>query len=294
MPPVLRMTRPALRMYPHRRHMARFRSVQLSFPDFSGVTRALVIWNLVAYFLLQLAIFARLGPILAVFGHLALSPDRVVAGEVWQPLTYSLVHANLVGTLLELLSLWFLAGFLESMHTGRWLFNLYAVSVLGGALTAVLIYGIGTATGHPQPAIVITGCLGGIFGLLTAIGVLHGDVEFQMMFVIGIKARYLAIIYALVAFALTFGEQRMYAFAELGAGLAAILYIRLAPSRGFGFRISETWYGLRNQYFRWKRRRAASKFQVYMKKQGRTVRFDGQGRLIDEDDQKHNDRARWN
>jgi hypothetical protein len=31
-----------------------------------------------------------------------------------------------------------------------------------------------------------------------------------------------------------------------------------------------------------------------MKKQGRTVRFDGQGRLIDEDDQKHNDRARWN
>jgi hypothetical protein len=33
---------------------------------------------------------------------------------------------------------------------------------------------------------------------------------------------------------------------------------------------------------------------VYMKKQGRTVRFDGQGRLIDEDRDEHDDRKRWN
>jgi hypothetical protein len=114
------------------------------------------------------------------------------------------------------------------------------------------------------------------------------------MFLIGIKAKYLAIIYALVAIAQAFGEQRIYAFAQLGGALAAILYVRTAPRRGFGFALSESWYGLRNRYFRWKRRRAASKFQVYMKKQGRTVRFDGQGRLLDEDDVKHDDRKRWN
>jgi hypothetical protein len=166
--------------------------------------------------------------------------------------------------------------------------------VLGAAVTAILIFAIGYKLGSPQPLVTIYGCMGGIFGMLTAIAVLHGDIEFQLFFLIGIKAKYLAIIYTLVALAQTFGEQRIYAFAQLGGALAAILYVRSAPRRGFGFALSERWYGLRNNYYRWKRRRAASKFQVYMKKQGRTVRFDGQGRLLDEDDVKHDDRKRWN
>jgi membrane associated rhomboid family serine protease len=274
--------------------MARFGSAQFAFPEFSGATRRLILWNMAAFFVLLLATTARLGVLLNLFGHLALRPEMVLAGEIWQPLTYSFVHPSLIGTLFELLSLWFLAGFLEPMHGARWLNGLYASSVLGAAITAILIFFIGWKLGYPPPVLPIAGCLGGIFGLLTAIGLLHGDVQFQLMFVIGIKAKYMAILFALVALAETFGEQRIYAFAQLGGALAAILYVRAAPRRGFGFAISESWYGLRNRYFRWKRRRAASKFQVYMKKQGRTVRFDGQGRLLDEDDVKHDDRKRWN
>jgi hypothetical protein len=88
-----------------------------------------------------------------------------------------------------------------------------------------------------------------------------------------------------------FGQQRMYAFAQLGGALAGLLFIRLAPRRGVNFAFSEQWYGLRNRYYRWKRRRAARKFEVYMRSQGRTVRFDGQGRQIDEDP---DDKKRWN
>jgi hypothetical protein len=58
------------------------------------------------------------------------------------------------------------------------------------------------------------------------------------------------------------------------------------------FAFSEKWYAVRNRYYRWKRRRAARKFEVYMRKQGRTVRFDGRGRQIDDDDQ--DDKKRWN
>jgi len=36
---------------------------------------------------------------------------------VWQPFTYSFIHVGIVGTLFELLSLWFLAGFLEQLHS---------------------------------------------------------------------------------------------------------------------------------------------------------------------------------
>jgi membrane associated rhomboid family serine protease len=274
--------------------MARFGSVQFAFPDFSGTTRRLILWNLAAFFVLLLATTARLEALVSLFAYLVLRPEMVFAGEIWQPLTYSFVHPSLIGTLFELLSLWFLAGFLEPMHGARWLGGLYAASVLGAAVTAIVIFFIGSKLGSPPPLVPIYGCLGGIFGLLTAIGVLHGDVQFQLMFVVGIKAKYLAIIYGLIAVAQTFGEQRIYAFAQLGGALAAILYVRSAPRRGFGLALSESWYRLRNRYFRWKRRRAASKFQVYMKKQGRTVRFDGQGRLLDDDDVKHDDRERWN
>lgn len=274
--------------------MARLGSVQFAFPEFRGATRRLVLLNLAAFFVLLLITMLRVVDPMALLSHLGLVPPKFAAGELWQPFTYSLVHLSIVGTLFELLSLWFLGGFLEAMHSSRWIDGLYAVSVLGAAGMALLIYGLGQITHNPQPLVAITGCLGGIFGLLTAIALLHGDVQFQMFFVIGIKAKYLAIIYTLVAIAETFGDQRIYAFAQLGGALAAIVYVRLAPQRGVGFAFSESLYGLRNRYYRWKRRRAAGKFQVYMKKHGRTVRFDGQGRLIDEDDGQHDDRKRWN
>ena len=99
------------------------------------------------------------------------------------------------------------------------------------------------------------------------------------------------VIYALVAIAMLFGQQRIYAFAQLGGALAGLLWVKMAPRRGASFFFSESWYGMRNRYYRWKRRRAARKFEVYMRSQGRTVRFDGQGRQIDEDS---DDKKRWN
>jgi membrane associated rhomboid family serine protease len=274
--------------------MARFGSQQFALPEFSGATRKLVLWNLATFFVVLLVSVARLDLPAQLVAMAELRPEMFLTGQLWQPITYSFVHLTLLGTLFELLSLWFLGGLLEQLHGGRWFNGLYWSSVLGGAAAAILIFAVGAKVGQAPPFTPLTGCMSGIFGLIAAIGILHGDLEFRLFFLIGIKAKYLAIIYGLIALAQAFGEQRMYAFAQLGGALAAFLYLRLAPKRGFGFAFSESWYGLRNNYYRWKRRRAASKFQVYMKKQGRTVRFDGQGRLIDEDDVKHDDRKRWN
>ena len=98
--------------------------------------------------------------------------------------------------------------------------------------------------------------------MLVVIGMLYGDMEFLLFFAIGIKARYLAIIYGLISIAMLFGAQRMYAFAELGGAAAGLLWIRMAPRRGVSFVFSEWFYGLRNRYYRWKRRRAARKFEA--------------------------------
>ena len=271
--------------------MPRIGSSPFSFPDFHGATRRLVLLNLFAFFallLVQLAFPAIAGQLPLLLGFI---PSTFLHGWIWQPFTYSLIHLGIIGTLFELLSLWFLAGFLENLHTSSWVTGLYAVSVLGTAAAATAIYAASGTLGYSLAEIPLFGCGGGIFGLLVAIGVLYGNMEFLLFFTIGIKAKYLVAVYALISIAMLFGEQRMYAFAQLGGALAGLLYIQMAPRRGVSFVFSEKWYGLRNRYYRWKRRRAARKFEVYMRSQGRTVRFDGQGRLIDED---HDDKKRWN
>lgn len=265
-----------------------------AFPDFAGATRRLVLINVGAFFALLLAQLAFPMSAGSIVRSLTFIPNQFLHGALWQPLTYSFIHppSALVGTLFELLSLWFLASFLEQSRTSNWVLGLYAAAVLGTALSAGALYLVGGRMGMLTPEIPIYGCMGGVFGLLIAIGVLYGDTQFLLFFAIGIKARYMAAIYALITFAMLFGENRMYAFAQLGGAAAGLLFIKLAPRRGVSFAVSERWYGLRNAWYRYKRKRAGRKFEVYMKKQGRTVRLDGRGRQIDEDDP--NDRSRWN
>jgi membrane associated rhomboid family serine protease len=278
--------------------MARSGSTSIVFPDFRGATRWLILVNLASYFLFMLMSLAAAGATTLLLSRLMFIPDSFLHGALWQPLTYSFIHPPgvLLGTLLELLSLWFLVGFLESFHGANWVMSLYAVSVLGTAAAGLALYAARNTLGYSLLPLPLYGCFGGIFGLLVAIAVLYGDMQFTLFpLPVSIKARYIAVIYLLVALALLYGQERMLAFAQLGGALAGLFWARLAPRRSLsfslGFAFSERWYGMRNRYYRWKRRRAARKFEVYMRRQGRTVKFDGQGHLIDED---QDDKKRWN
>ena len=275
--------------------MRRLGSTPLAFPEFRGATRSLVLWNLGAYFALALAQLAFPHPAIPFQDRFGFIPGVFLHGAFSQPFTYSLVHPTpaLWSTLFELLSLWFLAGFLENFHASGWITSLYAVSVLGTAAASTAIYACSQSLGFSLGVIPLYGCFGGIFGLLVAIGTLYGDTQFMLFpLPIGIKARYMAAIYALVAFAsLLFGQQRLYAFAQLGGALAGLLFIRLASRSGLSLSWSEIWYALRNRYYRWKRRRTARKFEVYMRSQDRSIHVDGYGRPIDDDP---DDKKRWN
>jgi hypothetical protein len=50
---------------------------------------------------------------------------------------------------------------------------------------------------------------------------------------------------------------------------------------------------MRNSYYRYKRRRAARKFEVYMGKQGRKVHFDKDGRYLGPEEHKDPNDKRW-
>lgn len=271
--------------------MRRFGSSQLTFPAFRGLTRLLLLLNLGAFFLLKIAELVLHDGSSEIFSRFSLIPTLWAHGCPWQVVTYSFVHPSIQGTLIELLSLWFLLGFLENFHPPLWLTGLYAAAVLGTAGSALLIYGINRTSETQFYTVALYGCFGAIFGLLMAIGMLHGDVEFLLFFFINMKARYMAVMYALLALAMLLTVQHMYALSELGGAAAALLYIWLVPERGSGLWFSERWYGLVNSYYRWKRRRAGRKFEVYMQKQGKTVHLDGYGKPIEDDPR---DRSRWN
>ena len=246
----------------------------LNFPDFRGFTRGLILWNVGAYFLLlvlQLVAAPFAGEVVRIT---ALIPVFLLHGFVWQLVTYCFIHQGILGTALEMLSLWFLGSFLESNHGSRWLAELHFTSVVGAGLAAV-----GLSVVLHAENVLIAGAFGGIFGLLVAFGVIYGDMEFMLFpLPMTMKAKYLVIVYMLIAVAMLFSGSRVYALAQLGGALAGFLYIKAAPRRGYAIATSEKYFGLRNNYYRWKRRRAAKKFEVYMRKQNRDVHFDKDGR----------------
>ena len=255
----------------------------LAFPDFRGFTRTLVVWNVGIYFILLLLHLAA--PALEQRLHLffALTPFLVGHGYLWQLVTYCFLHAGLLGTALELLSIWFLGAFLEANNGSRWVAELYFVSVIGAGLAAVAL-AYGTAAGGGLQLAGLTGAFGGIFGLLIAFAVLYGDMQFTLFpLPVTMKAKYLVAVYMLFAMAQLFGASRVYALAQLGGALAGYLYIKGAPRKGFTAATSQRYFNLRNDYYRWKRRNAAKKFEVYMRKQNRDVHFDSDGRYVDPD-----------
>ena len=263
--------------------MPRTSSTTLALPPFGGATRQLVLLNVIAYLAIALLQWFVPGALSFLLGHLILVPAAVARGEIWQLATYSIVETSLLGILFGMLTLWFAGSLLETSFGSRWIFELYATSVIGGGLLASFIAFTHVFTLRPD--LVGTGAWAGIFGLLMAIAMRFGDQEFTLWFVLRLKAKYMVAIYLLLALATLLKAGNAFnALLELMGALSGFLYVRFAPRRGLAHGMNERWFALQNDLTRSKRRRAAKKFEVYMRKQNREVRFDDQGRYIEPED----------
>ena len=236
--------------------MRRSGPISLALPAFEGTTRKLILANVVTFF--AIILLRWLAPHLEYLlrSHLLLEPLAVTRGQIWQVFTYSFVDDSLLGVLFGMLTLWFTGSILEPSFGGRWLGELYGVSVIGGAIIASAISF--THILGLRPDIATAGCWSGIFGLLVAIAMIFGEQEFLLWFLVRIKAKYMVAIYILIAVALLLKQADTFnALVQLSGALCGFLYIKFAPRRGFARGMSESYFGLRNNYYRWKRRRAA-------------------------------------
>jgi hypothetical protein len=70
----------------------------------------------------------------------------------------------------------------------------------------------------------------------------------------------------------------------LGLGAGYIWYELFLTRSRVGPSVSEWYFGLRNSYYRWKRKKAAKKFEVYMRDHDRKVTFDEHGNYVPPDE----------
>ena len=193
-----------------------------------------------------------------------------------------------------MLTLWLCGSLLEGAYGSRWLRELYFTSAIGGAISRG--HHSFTRVLHISPDSVGSGAWAGLFGMLVAIAVRMGDLEFMLFpLPITIKAKYMVAIYILIDVAILLRDREPSArCCNSPAASPAYFFVRYAPRRGLAFGFTEQYFGIRNAWYRAKRRRAARKFEVYMGKQGRQVHFDDEGRYIDPDEERKNPNdKRW-
>ncbi len=215
----------------------------------------------------------------------ALVPVDVLHGEIWQLVTYSLAHDNFSHIFFNMLTLWFIGAYLERDWGPRRFIECYTFCVIGAALVTIAVsytHFLGMDPSGPGTV----GASGGIFGLLMVFGTLYADQEMYLFpLPFRIKAKYLVGIWVVVAIVAVFLPTGGVAvFAHLGGLLFGYLWVKFMPSRGMSYAASERYFGVRNTYYRWKRRRAARKFEVYMRDHDRKVTFDEHGNYIPPDD----------
>lgn len=256
--------------------------MSLSLPSFSGATRKLILVNVVVFFALALLDWVAPALGLRLTAALALEPAALFHGFLWQPLTYSFLPLGILGTLFAMLSLWFTGVYLEEHFGSRWLMEFYLLTAVGAGVLASLLSDTHLFGLHPR--MVTVGAWAPVMALLVAFSMLAGDQVIRFNFILNMKAKYLAVLYVVIFLALLVkGDDRFGALVVLCGALCGWMYVRMVPRRGLLFGVTEQLFGMRNGYYRWKRRRAARKFEVYMRKQNREVHFDSEGRYIDPD-----------
>jgi membrane associated rhomboid family serine protease len=253
-------------------------SMPLTLPPFRGVTRRIILIGIACFFASLLLELIAPKTIVFVLEYLALSPALVLR-HPWSLLTNAFVLGGLASTLFALLSIWFFAAPLEEERGPHWLTEYFLITVIGGSAVTSLI--ASTSVLGLRPEGVTAGLWPAALAILLAFARFYPELDILLL-IVRVKAKYVVAIYLLVYLAETLvGGDRIGALNAICAALCGFVYLQFVPRRGLTFAASESLYGLRNSYYRAKRQRAAKKFTVYMKKQGKDVNIDSTGRYVD-------------
>jgi membrane associated rhomboid family serine protease len=257
--------------------MARNTSFDIGLPPFRGAVRQIIIFSAVIYVVILLLMAFAQGIGQAVLEHGILDPARVREGWLWQFVTYAFIYVDPLNFVMSLLGIYFLGWAVEERIGPARFYGLFFGSIIlsglaGFALSLTGVVGQGSAlgSGAASNAILMVFYLfnRGAPIMLFPIPI-QIPVKWIVLFIAAIETAYLLLShFALQYLVLLFG---------LAAGYMWYVFF-LTRRTSIGAKPSSD--GIRNAYYRWKRRRAARKFEVYMRKHDRKVTFDEHGNYI--------------
>lgn len=270
--------------------------VLLALPAFRGLTRKLILFSIGSFLFFFVLSLVAPGVGATLVGLLVMHPDEAPK-LIWQLIAWPFIPDGLLGLLFALLSLWYFGSSLEEERGTRWFSELFFVTTICGAiLTCIVSLSVGRYVAIINaPGKYSNGLWPVVLGLIVAYARLHPEESMTFNFVIRARAKYMAAIFVVGYVAIDyFAIRRIDALNAICNCIVAFLFVQIVGRRGLRHSFSEGWFGIRNSYYRGRRRRAAKKFQVYMRKQGKDVSIDESGKYVGFDDDDPSDRRRMN
>lgn len=262
----------------------------MGLPSFRGAVRQIVIASTAIYAVLLLLRGFAPEAAKQIYAIGMLRPEAIHAGWIWQLLTYGFIHDDPINFLLGMLGVYFIGAAVEDrIGKGRF-YGLYlgGLALAGTAgialsLTSRIAQGPAFGAGAAANAILM------VFYLQN-----RGAPIMLFPLPIQIPVSYIVILAAAIetAYLLIYNFILFYWVLLFGLAAGYVWYIAFLR-RGVSFGLSERLSELKNNYYRWKRRRAAKKFQVYMRKHDRNVYFDEYGNYKPPDDKRDDGKGGW-
>ena len=273
--------------------MPRSTGFQFGFPRFTGALRYIVLASAGIWIAMVL---------LAAFDHplyqlisfvTSLNPVAIRHGWIWQFVTYGFLDLDPWHFIMTMLAVYFLGSSVQERIGSRAFLELYFTSligagILGFAFSLTGVVGGGTAFGAGAAADAI----------LMVFYLLFREAPIMLFpLPIPIPVKWIVIFTAVIegAYFLIYQFLLFYLVLLLGLVTGYLWYRFMWRRASVSAVVEDRVYNLRNSYHRWKRRRAARKFQVYMRKHGNDPKeyFDEYGNFKPPDDSDKKDRGGW-
>ncbi len=270
--------------------MRRTSNFQLGMPRFSGAVRGLVLINAAIFVAMLLLMAFQRGLADIVFQLGVLTPQGISHHWYWQFLTYGFLHQDPFNFLLSMLAIYFIGSSVEDRIGPRAFVELYLIAIVGSGVLAYLF----SLTGLVQGAVLGSGTAAN--AILMVFYLLFRDTPiFIFPLPIPIPTKYVVIFTAAVEGAyLLLTRSLFYAALLLGLVVGFAWFRLLWHRKSLVGVVEDRFFGVRNAYYKWKRRRAGKKFEVYMRKYDKDRYFDQYGNYREPDpkDKKDNGESR--
>lgn len=274
--------------------MPRTGAFQFGLPRFKGAVRTIVIVSVCVWIMVILnwAFYRPLADL--ILGFASLSPAAVRHDwALWQFLTYGFIHFSPGHIFATMLGIYFIGSSVEERVGKRAFWELYLTSLIGAGLLGFLLsftryVGQGSTLGAGAAANAVMM----VFYLFY-----RGAAIYLFPFPFQVPVKWVLIIFAAIegAYWILTDYSLFYTVSLLGLGTGYLWYRFIWRRASMSAIVENQVLSIRNSYYRWKRRRAARKFQVYMRKHQHDPKqyFDEYGNFRPPDDKDKKDRGGW-